>query len=296
MGTILRVLPRITEEDNVLLDISAEDSSYTDKNVKSNDQTSTVPEKTKRMAETQLRVHTGDTVVLGGLRKDRSSDNLTKTPLLGDVPLLGRIFRNPTKVSKKESLMIFITTTIVDEFTHPEADELAQAEEKISSDARNNNRTLIKRVQNRLNSEITVSIGQSGSLYSSGKRVTIDDLRKEFSDKDNARKTVVIRSHPRAPEDALIAVNEAAMESNLKSRTTIPHRWSHLNAMKTPVLPRSPSRTPRQPQRHPPPRLHPLRHPRPPPRAKRKTNSSTTLDNETPATHTGGRGFVFRLN
>jgi type II secretory pathway component GspD/PulD (secretin) len=52
VGTILSVVPRITEENNILLDVSAEDSSYIMREIKAYDQTSTVPEKTLRHAET----------------------------------------------------------------------------------------------------------------------------------------------------------------------------------------------------------------------------------------------------
>ena len=216
VGTILRVAPRVTEDENVLLDISAEDSSYKDKEIKAYDQTSTVPEKTSRVAETQLRIHTGDTVVLGGLRRDRAANSVTKTPLLGDVPLLGRLFRNPDKSSSRSSLMVFITTTIVDEYTHPEVEVLAKAEDSITTDARNNERSLVKRLKNRLNREIGVSIGQTGNLHSNGKRVTVEDLRKIFNAKESKDKVVVIRRHPRAPEEPVTEVTEAAMEANLK--------------------------------------------------------------------------------
>lgn len=220
VGTILSVLPRITEEANILLDISAEDSSYKDKEIKSNDQTSTVPEKTVRHAETQLRIHSGETVVLGGLRRSRSSNSVSKTPLFGDLPLLGRLFRNPNKSSRNDNLLIFITTTIVDEFTHPEAEVLTKAESDISDDSRHNEKDLWGRLRDRASkgaNEITVSVGQSGAIYSHGKNVPLEKLRQQFSEvKDPAEKSVLLRRHPRAPEQVLNAVSDAAREAGLK--------------------------------------------------------------------------------
>lgn len=216
VGTILSVLPRITEEDNVLLDISAEDSTYKDKDVKAYDQTSTVPEKTSRMAETQLRIHSGDTVVLGGLRRDRSDHSVTRTPLLADIPLLGNLFRNPSRTAKKNTLLIFIKTTIVDEYTNPEAETLAKIEDKITMDARKADKNLWDRLYNRVKSEIGVSIGESGYMHSGGKRITLDALRAKFLASSSKGKKVVIRHHPNAPETVITQVTEAAMEAGLK--------------------------------------------------------------------------------
>ncbi len=216
VGTILSVLPRITEDENILLDISAEDSTYKDKDVKAYDQTSTVPEKTSRMAETQLRVHSGDTVVLGGLRRDRSDHSVTRTPLLADIPLLGNLFRNPNNTARKNTLLIFIKTTIVDEFTNPESATLAKIEDKITMDARRADKNLWDRLYNRVKTEMGVSIGESGYMHSGGKRITMDALRAKFLDPSTKGKTVVIRRHPNAPEAVVTQVTEAAMESNLK--------------------------------------------------------------------------------
>src|SRR5690606_30009905 len=99
VGTILTVTPRITQDKNILMDISAEDSDAVQVVITSNGEDSTVPEKTTRRAQTQLRVSTAETVVLGGLRKDRSQEVTTKTPILGDIPLIGRLFRYPNKKS-----------------------------------------------------------------------------------------------------------------------------------------------------------------------------------------------------
>jgi len=220
VGTILAVLPRVTEENDILLDISAEDSTFTDKSIVANDQVSTVPQKTVRRAETQLRVKSGETVVLGGLRRDRASHAVTKTPLLGDLPLLGRLFRNPNRQSTNDTLLIFITTTIVDEYTHPETVALAKAGETIADAQRHIEKNLWGRMADRLSkgtNEMAVSVGQTGTLHSEGKRVTVEEVRKVFFDLGPRAKTrVVIRAHPRAPEAVVTDLTEAAMEAGLK--------------------------------------------------------------------------------
>ncbi len=218
VGTILSVYPRITDEENILLDISAEDSTFTDKEIVANDLRSTVPEKTVRRVQSQLRVQSGDTVVLGGLRRDRASERETRTPILGDIPGFGRLFRYPNKSSSKSSLLIFITTTVVDEFTHPETASLARADERINAQLRRDRKPLLGRIAERVSqgkNELSISIGQMGTMFSDGEQVYLEELRKTFHDLPSTV-LVVIRSHPRAPQDSVTKLTEAAIEAGLK--------------------------------------------------------------------------------
>ncbi|MFA7691683.1 MAG: secretin N-terminal domain-containing protein [Candidatus Hydrogenedentales bacterium] len=220
VGTILSVLPRITADDNILLDISAEDSTYTDKNVVVDDLTRSVPEKTIRQADTQVRVNSGDTIVLGGLRRDRAGHSTSRTPILGDIPLVGKLFNNPKRSSKNAALLIFITTTIVDESTMPESAQIAHVDQELSDARRRMQKKPLDRLKTSVNDnkdEIGVSIGQSGSLFSDGEIVTVEELKERFFDaKDKQRVTVVIRKHPSAPVDTINAVMECAMEAGLR--------------------------------------------------------------------------------
>ncbi|MCC6144098.1 MAG: hypothetical protein IT368_09850, partial [Candidatus Hydrogenedentes bacterium] len=228
VGIILRVRPRITELKNVLLDVAAEDSSaelidietYSTGGDGENIASRKAPEVRTRNVETQLRIQSGDTVVLGGLREDRSSKAYDRTPILGDIPILGKIFNNPKKDSAARSLMIFITPTVVDEFTHPEAEQLAKVDTKIAEDHRYNMKSLWERIRSRISqgeNEIGVSIGQTGEIYSEGSLADVDELRDAFFQVEApALVTVVIREHPRAPEAIVTAVVEAAMEAGLK--------------------------------------------------------------------------------
>ncbi len=219
VGTILTVLPRIADDDTILMDISAEDSTYVDKTLTVNDQKSTVPEKTVRRADTQVRVNTGDTVVLGGLRKDRSSKSMTKTPFLGDLPVLGWLFRSPDKLTSNASLLIFITPTIVDESTSMEAVDLMQVDEEMGKDVRHLKKDIWGRIQDNVTkgkNEIVVSIGANGRLSSDGKVVTVEELGKTLQNVKKPKSTsLVIRRHPTAPLDVVNSVMEAAMEANI---------------------------------------------------------------------------------
>jgi len=66
-----------------------------------------------RSAQTQLLVHNGDTAVIGGLTSDRIVENIKKVPLLGNIPLLGRLFSYEKNTKKKTEITLFITPRIV---------------------------------------------------------------------------------------------------------------------------------------------------------------------------------------
>ena len=58
-------------------------------------------------------IQDGELLVLGGLIEDQTTDSVSKVPLLGDIPLLGRLFRSSVKTGEKKVLMMFIRPTII---------------------------------------------------------------------------------------------------------------------------------------------------------------------------------------
>jgi general secretion pathway protein D len=70
----------------------------------------------ERNAKTSVVVADGDTVVLGGLVRDKQSDTVSKVPLLGDIPLLGWLFRAKSTKTEKTNLLLFITPHIVRQY------------------------------------------------------------------------------------------------------------------------------------------------------------------------------------
>ncbi len=111
VGITLSVKPRINEGDAVVLDIEQEVSSLTGltgaQAMASDLITNERKVQTKVLAEDQ-RI-----VVLGGLIKDDVQDAQQKVPILGDIPLLGRLFRNDSVNVTKTNLLIFIRPTII---------------------------------------------------------------------------------------------------------------------------------------------------------------------------------------
>ena len=73
----------------------------------------TVPEFTSSQLTTSVVIENGQTVVLGGLMKDTTSETITKVPVLGDLPLFGNLFRQRKESSTRKNLLIFITARVL---------------------------------------------------------------------------------------------------------------------------------------------------------------------------------------
>jgi general secretion pathway protein D len=69
-----------------------------------------------RTAKTSIVVADRDTVVMGGLMRDNQSEVISKVPLLGDIPLLGWLFKSKRTESRKTNMLIFITPQIVRQY------------------------------------------------------------------------------------------------------------------------------------------------------------------------------------
>lgn len=109
VGVTLKVTPLINELGWIKLNIYQEVSRI-DPNVDFN---TTTPITRKRTAETTVTVKDGQTVVIAGLMENKTSNNKTKVPLLGDIPILGNLFKTTTDQKEKTNLLVFITPHIV---------------------------------------------------------------------------------------------------------------------------------------------------------------------------------------
>ena len=75
-------------------------------------QSTTIP-LAKRAIKTSIVVPNGDTAVLGGLMKDNDKIKVTKVPLLGDIPIIGWLFKSQTTSKEKQNLVVFLTPNIL---------------------------------------------------------------------------------------------------------------------------------------------------------------------------------------
>ncbi len=107
VGIKLRVKPQINEGDTVTMEIEQEVSSVDESTVGADLITN------KRSIKTNVQVDNGEIVVLGGLIGDDVRSNQDKVPLLGDIPLLGNLFKNSRRSNTKTNLMVFLRPMIV---------------------------------------------------------------------------------------------------------------------------------------------------------------------------------------
>jgi general secretion pathway protein D len=106
VGIKLKVTPQINEGDAVQLLIEQEVSSVSGA-------TSVDITINKREIKTTVIVDDGGTIVLGGLIDEDVQESISKVPLLGDIPILGHLFKSTTTSKRKRNLMVFIRPTIV---------------------------------------------------------------------------------------------------------------------------------------------------------------------------------------
>lgn len=101
----LTVVPQITPDDKVILDVDITNDSFVAAN------TDTV--NTKRI-DTQALLENGETVVIGGIYTQNESFSVAKVPVLGDLPFLGTLFRKKTSRNNRSELLVFLTPRIID--------------------------------------------------------------------------------------------------------------------------------------------------------------------------------------
>lgn len=109
----LRFTPQVTEGDLVRLKVYQEISDVALANENVGDPNEVGPSIDKRLVRNTVLAEDGHTVVLGGLFQNNRQERISKIPLLGDLPLLGFLFRSKRQTENKTSLMVFITPTII---------------------------------------------------------------------------------------------------------------------------------------------------------------------------------------
>jgi len=109
----LKVTPQITPDNRIILDLDVKKDTIGTITVLSGGVN--VPSIDTKEIVTQVLMNDGQTVVLGGVLETQHRDDQTKVPYLGDIPILGNLFKTSTKRNNKDELLIFVTPKIVRE-------------------------------------------------------------------------------------------------------------------------------------------------------------------------------------
>jgi general secretion pathway protein D len=110
VGTKIKIKPHLNESNEVRLELTEEISEA----LNPQGQLGVVPI-TKRNAMTKLIVRDQQTVIIGGLMRNRITHSEDKIPILGDIPVLGALFRNTTDAMEKSNLILILTPFIIRE-------------------------------------------------------------------------------------------------------------------------------------------------------------------------------------
>lgn len=102
----IKVTPQITPDDRIIMDLSVNKDAV-------GQVFANIPSIDTRQVTTQVLVDNGDTIVLGGIYETETRNELDKVPFLGDLPLIGSMFRHTLESVEKQELLIFVTPKIL---------------------------------------------------------------------------------------------------------------------------------------------------------------------------------------
>jgi type IV pilus assembly protein PilQ len=104
----LQVTPQITPDGRIIMILDIHQDSVVAGS-------GAIPAIATNIVTTRVLVNDGDTIVLGGVFRDEVTTNVSKTPVLGDVPYLGSLFKRTENTQTKTELLIFITPSIIND-------------------------------------------------------------------------------------------------------------------------------------------------------------------------------------
>jgi type IV pilus assembly protein PilQ len=115
-GNTLTVTPSINKDGFISMKVKPEISNKVgDATFAFGGATVTSPVIDKRTLDSNVLIHSGDTLAIGGLLQDEQTKGRAKVPVLGDVPLLGYLFQEKLNQRNKRNLLIFVTPTIIEQ-------------------------------------------------------------------------------------------------------------------------------------------------------------------------------------
>jgi Flp pilus assembly secretin CpaC len=110
-GVIISMRPTVSGDNNIILQIRA-DVTQPDRTFEINLNGALIPGETVRSVDTVINVRPGDTIVMGGLMTNERRQQTSKVPILGDLPIIGSLFRSKRYENNETELAIFMTPQI----------------------------------------------------------------------------------------------------------------------------------------------------------------------------------------
>jgi type II secretory pathway component GspD/PulD (secretin) len=115
VGVRLSVLPRIGGDGNITMDLQPVVSTLTGfTSTQGTGVSLNLPQTSVRIAQCTVNLHSGDTLALGGLIQDQDQYDIQKVPILGDIPIIGHLFRSTTHDRSRKEVVFFLTVREID--------------------------------------------------------------------------------------------------------------------------------------------------------------------------------------
>ncbi|HOK90265.1 MAG TPA: secretin N-terminal domain-containing protein [Candidatus Hydrogenedentes bacterium] len=107
VGTVLTVTPKVTHDNSIICEVQAKEST-------TSGQFQGVPIEDKREVKSTMHLNNGQTVFIGGLRKSDSNSTVRKVPVVGDIPVMGTLFKANQRKETINELMVFLTCNVIE--------------------------------------------------------------------------------------------------------------------------------------------------------------------------------------
>jgi len=111
VGVRLAVLPRVSGDETITMDLRPVVSFL--KSFTSVPGGGELPQTSVRISQSTVEIHDGDTIAIGGLIQDQDTRQVTKVPILGDLPIIGQLFRNTSTDRQRTEVVFFVTAHIL---------------------------------------------------------------------------------------------------------------------------------------------------------------------------------------
>lgn len=173
IGLTLKVKPRLSSNNKVSLEVETVIEDVLDNESPSADR----PTTTKRDVKTTAIVNNGETIILGGLIKNAGGKGTTKIPLLGDLPILGKLFTHTSDLSRKTNVVVYLTPYIV-----RKSDDLQKLKELLDE---------LQEVQQEYNEYVYETL-EGKKKHKASRRISSDSqpASRRIIQKENSPKTV----------------------------------------------------------------------------------------------------------
>ncbi|GAG48417.1 unnamed protein product, partial [marine sediment metagenome] len=127
VGMELRARPSITPEDKVDMVVNVQISQLTEEREQN------VPIRSQMNTTTNMIIQNNQTLLLGGILFQKDSKVEAKLPLLGDLPLVGSLFRHNSVIQTNSELLVFMTPHVIDEFAEELPEVTEEKKEKLEN-------------------------------------------------------------------------------------------------------------------------------------------------------------------